>query len=244
MAARHKAKIETPHGLRTCFEARIQRDGQAGAGSTVRRDTPHTRQGARSSPTPSRSRCPIPRKELIHRLRTRRCELCEQRHHGGCPPGRQARQPRQARTGPARVGRPHGQETAQDAHRLPPLPRRTSTRTPSRTRHKSLESPVHSKGARWVRREAARKRPGFTTGNGTSPRSPPCPRSASSPPRSTSTPTSRSSSERSIAPHPSGPPPVDTGRPTPCSPSSTACDYAEERGLSDPLTSTNDDSHR
>ena len=28
IAARHKAKIETPHGLRTCFEARIQRDGK------------------------------------------------------------------------------------------------------------------------------------------------------------------------------------------------------------------------
>ena len=28
MAARHKAKIETPHGLRTCFEARVDRDGK------------------------------------------------------------------------------------------------------------------------------------------------------------------------------------------------------------------------
>ncbi|GAA3524959.1 hypothetical protein FHR32_006092 [Streptosporangium album] len=28
MAAKHKAKIETPHGLRTCFEARIERDGR------------------------------------------------------------------------------------------------------------------------------------------------------------------------------------------------------------------------
>ena len=36
-----------------------------------------------------------------------------------------------------------------------------STRTPSHTRHKSLKSPVHRNGARRVRREAARKRPGF-----------------------------------------------------------------------------------
>ena len=36
-----------------------------------------------------------------------------------------------------------------------------STRTPSHTRHKSLKSPVHRNGAHRVRREAARKRPGF-----------------------------------------------------------------------------------
>jgi hypothetical protein len=28
MAARYKAKIDTPHGLRTCFEARVSRDGK------------------------------------------------------------------------------------------------------------------------------------------------------------------------------------------------------------------------
>jgi hypothetical protein len=28
MAARHKAKIETPHGLRTCFEAKVERAGK------------------------------------------------------------------------------------------------------------------------------------------------------------------------------------------------------------------------
>src|SRR5204863_5413711 len=28
MAARHKAKIETPHGLRTCFEATVAREGK------------------------------------------------------------------------------------------------------------------------------------------------------------------------------------------------------------------------
>jgi hypothetical protein len=44
--------------------------------------------------------------------------------------------------------------------------------TRPRTRHKSLESPVHRKDARRVRREAVRKRPG-SLGCGTSPRSPP-----------------------------------------------------------------------
>ena len=28
MAARYKAKIDTPHGPRTCFEARVHRDGK------------------------------------------------------------------------------------------------------------------------------------------------------------------------------------------------------------------------
>jgi hypothetical protein len=28
MAAKHKAKIDTPDGPRTCFEARIERDGR------------------------------------------------------------------------------------------------------------------------------------------------------------------------------------------------------------------------
>ena len=45
------------------------------------------------------------------------------RRNGGCPPGRRAHQPRQARTGPARVGIPHGKNAAQDAHCLRLLPR-------------------------------------------------------------------------------------------------------------------------
>jgi hypothetical protein len=38
MVARHRAKILTPHGPRTCYEARIERDGKA-TGRPVRRDT-------------------------------------------------------------------------------------------------------------------------------------------------------------------------------------------------------------
>ena len=59
MAARHKAKIETHHGMRTCFEARKRRQGKAGPGSTIRRDTPQTRP-AQSSATRPRSRLPSP----------------------------------------------------------------------------------------------------------------------------------------------------------------------------------------
>ena len=79
MAARYKAKIETPHGLRTCFEARVPRDGKKDlvarfGGIPLLRN----KNGTIADPVPVLA--PAPRKELIHRLRTRRCELCEQ--HG------------------------------------------------------------------------------------------------------------------------------------------------------------------
>ncbi len=78
-AARHKAKIETPYGLRTCFEARVPRDGKKDlvarfGGIPLLRNS----NGFITDPVPVL--VPTPRKELIHRLRTRRCELCGQ--HG------------------------------------------------------------------------------------------------------------------------------------------------------------------
>ena len=79
MAARYKAKIETPHGLRTCFEARVPRDGKK---DLVARfgGIPLLRDKTRVITDPAQVQVPLPRKELIHRLRTRRCELCGQ--HG------------------------------------------------------------------------------------------------------------------------------------------------------------------
>jgi hypothetical protein len=76
MAARYKATIETPHGLRTCFEARILRTGKKDlvarfGGIPLRRTENGFIIDSVSVPVPT------PRKELIHRLRTRRCELCE-----------------------------------------------------------------------------------------------------------------------------------------------------------------------
>ena len=76
-AARYKTTVETPHGLRTCFEARIPRDGKKDlvarfGGIPLRRN----KNGFIIDPAPVLA--PTPRKELIHRLRTRRCELCEQ----------------------------------------------------------------------------------------------------------------------------------------------------------------------
>jgi group II intron reverse transcriptase/maturase len=77
MAARHKAKIETPHGLRTCFEARVPRTGKKDlvarfGGIPLKPD--RNRVITDPAPVPA----PMPRKELIHRLRAGRCELCGQ----------------------------------------------------------------------------------------------------------------------------------------------------------------------
>jgi hypothetical protein len=75
MAAKHKAKIETRHGPRTCFEARIHRNGKPDlvarfGGIPLARDKGAVLLDRVPQPAPH------PRKELIHRLLTRRCELC------------------------------------------------------------------------------------------------------------------------------------------------------------------------
>jgi group II intron reverse transcriptase/maturase len=76
MAARHQAKVITGDGPRTCFEARRTREGKPDlvarfGGINLRQD----RRAVIRDPVPP----PVlaPRKELIHRLRRRWCELCE-----------------------------------------------------------------------------------------------------------------------------------------------------------------------
>jgi group II intron reverse transcriptase/maturase len=75
MATRYKAKTETPKGPRTCFEARIKRNGKDdlvarfGGIPLMRKEDSVLRDHVPIRP-------PHPRKELIHRLLTRRCELC------------------------------------------------------------------------------------------------------------------------------------------------------------------------
>jgi hypothetical protein len=76
MAARHKAKISTPHGLRTRYEASAEREGRKPlvawfGGIPLKRqknavltDRQHT------GPT-------YPNRQLVTRLLTGRCELCE-----------------------------------------------------------------------------------------------------------------------------------------------------------------------
>src|SRR6516164_5782744 len=76
MAARHKASVTTGDGPRTCFEARLQRKGKKDlitrfGGIALKRD----KRAVITDPAP----VPVhpPRKELIDRLRRRRCELCD-----------------------------------------------------------------------------------------------------------------------------------------------------------------------
>jgi group II intron reverse transcriptase/maturase len=75
-AARYKAKVLTGDGPRTCFEARKHREGKPDliarfGGIPLRRD----RRAVIRDPAPVP--VTVPRKELIHRLRRRRCELCD-----------------------------------------------------------------------------------------------------------------------------------------------------------------------
>jgi Type II intron maturase/Reverse transcriptase (RNA-dependent DNA polymerase) len=76
MAARHQAKVITGDGPRTCFEARRKRQGKPDlvarfGGIILRQD----RRAVITDPAPVPVR--VPRKELLSRLRTRECELCE-----------------------------------------------------------------------------------------------------------------------------------------------------------------------
>jgi hypothetical protein len=76
MAARHKAKVITSDGPRTCFEARQKRKGKKDlvarfGGIPLRQDRRAVIDDRAPDPVPA------PHKELIHRLRKRRCELCE-----------------------------------------------------------------------------------------------------------------------------------------------------------------------
>jgi group II intron reverse transcriptase/maturase len=77
MAARHRAKVQTPLGLRTCYEARIRRDGKPdlvarfGGIPLVR-----NKDAAITDRVPGPA--PYPRKELVRRLLARRCELCQE----------------------------------------------------------------------------------------------------------------------------------------------------------------------
>ena len=65
MAAKHKAKIQTPHGPRTCFEARIERNGRQ---PLIARfgETPLHRQKRRRSPTVNRSGSTIRTRNSLH----------------------------------------------------------------------------------------------------------------------------------------------------------------------------------
>jgi retron-type reverse transcriptase len=76
MAAKHKAKISTPHGLRTCFEASVQREGRT---SLVARfgGIPLKRQKSTVLIDRAHTGPIYPNKQLVTRLLAGRCELCK-----------------------------------------------------------------------------------------------------------------------------------------------------------------------
>lgn len=76
MAARYQAKITTPHGVRACFEARVERDGKK---PLVARfgGIPLTRRKSAVLTDRAPAQITYPRKELVRRLCTGRCELCQ-----------------------------------------------------------------------------------------------------------------------------------------------------------------------
>jgi hypothetical protein len=80
IAARYKAKIETPHGLRTCFEAVRSRENNRKPLVARFGGIPLTRRKTAVIDDRLPGRNPLARKELITRLLRNRCELC---HHSG-----------------------------------------------------------------------------------------------------------------------------------------------------------------
>jgi hypothetical protein len=75
MAAKHRNKIDTPHGTRTCFEARIERPGRTPLVARFGGIPLHRQVTARLT-----DRQPIrvdyPHKELVARLLKDTCEVC------------------------------------------------------------------------------------------------------------------------------------------------------------------------
>jgi group II intron reverse transcriptase/maturase len=120
MAAKHKAKIATPHGPRVCFEASIARDSR---NPLIARfgGIPLKRQKTAILIDRQPHRPLYPHKQLITRLLRGRCELCEQTEHIEVHHIRKLAD--LATTGTVTsVGADHGEQTPQDPRGLPRLP--------------------------------------------------------------------------------------------------------------------------
>jgi group II intron reverse transcriptase/maturase len=75
MASKYKTTIDTPHGPRTCFQASVQRPGKKP--QTARFGGIPLKRQKRAVLTDRRPAPATRHKELITRLQTSRCELCE-----------------------------------------------------------------------------------------------------------------------------------------------------------------------
>lgn len=77
IAAKHKAKIQTPHGPRTCFEATVERGGNSRPLVARFGGIPLRRQKNAVIIDRPQGRLTYPRRELIDRLQRGKCELCQ-----------------------------------------------------------------------------------------------------------------------------------------------------------------------
>ena len=77
MARKHRATITTPHGPRTCFQASLTREGRTPL--VVRFGGIPLKRQKKTVITDRLPDPPTRRKELIQRLRARRCEYCDKR---------------------------------------------------------------------------------------------------------------------------------------------------------------------
>ena len=156
-ARRHKTTIATPHGPRTCFEAREERPGRKPLTARFG-GIPLKRQRKRSSPTASQHR--------PHARGRSSPGSCTANANGATPgPTVETHQVRKladldkTRPRAARLGGPDGENAAQDPHRLRTLPPGHPPREASRELHvKIAGEPDVSKGARPVRTGGRRKR--------------------------------------------------------------------------------------
>jgi hypothetical protein len=140
MARRYKATIATPHGPRTCFEARLERPGRKPlaarfGGIPLKRHSKAVITDRQPAP-------PARPKEIITRLLHGECEWCGRPARVETHQAPKARRPRNTRPRAARLGGPDGENAAQDPHRLRTLPPGHPQREASRELHvkKSLES--------------------------------------------------------------------------------------------------------
>ena len=120
MAARHQAKVYHRRRPQDLLRGQAEAEGQAGPGSTIRRDHPAAGPaGGHHRPRPG----PGPRSPhgTARAAPQAGVRALRDRHHGGSPPGHRPQGTRET-GGPARVGRPHGENAAQDPHRLRAVP--------------------------------------------------------------------------------------------------------------------------
>jgi hypothetical protein len=158
MARKFGATIDTPHGRRKCFEARIERSGRK---PLVARfgGIPLKRQ--RDAVITDRVLVPgiVRHKELVTRLLANRCEICKDTDGISVHHVRRLADLTPSGTTTTSMGGGNGTATAQDPGGLPHLPRRHPRRDSITAAHVVVTGePAAVKAAHRVRAGGRRKR--------------------------------------------------------------------------------------